>query len=147
MTVRLLYDILVMYPVSWFIVPVTAEIVNLKELNSQRKASRPKRPKSPDNDHSSWTLLTNHGHVIVLLGLNPELTIRDLALNIGITERAVQRILADLQRDGFIQVDKNGRRNSYRVDMTKHFRHPIEEECQIRSLISAVKQSQTNDRD
>jgi predicted transcriptional regulator len=110
---------------------------------SSRKPGRIRRP-SMVPQSSNWTLLTNHGHVLVLLSLNPELTVRDLAAKIGITERAASRIISELQNDGFIQVGKQGRRNTYRIDANKYFRHPIEEKCQIRSLITIIKQAEAS---
>ncbi len=91
----------------------------------------------------SWTFLTNHGHVLILLSLEPEITVRDMSIQVGITERAVQRILAQLIEADYVDVKKVGRRNRYLVDLEKRFRHPIEENCKIKSLITLVKNSRS----
>ena len=63
----------------------------------------------------TWTFLTNHAHVLIVLSKNPSTVLREVALRVGITERAVQRIIADLERDGFIEREKVGRQNYYRL--------------------------------
>lgn len=67
------------------------------------------------SDRPGWTFLTNHGHILVALSRDGELRQRDIAELVGITEGAVQRILSDLQRAGYIEIERVGRRNRYRV--------------------------------
>lgn len=74
-----------------------------------------------------WTILTNHGHVLLALYRNPDLRQRDIAYGVGITEGAVQRILNELEAAGYITIERIGRRNRYRVDGSLGLRHPIEE--------------------
>lgn len=88
-------------------------------------------PEPADRDGSErpggrWTFLTNHGHVLVALSRNADLRQRDIAALVGITEGAVQRILADLVDGGYVEVDRVGRRNHYRVHTELHLRHPLE---------------------
>jgi hypothetical protein len=52
---------------------------------------------------SHWTFLTNHLHVLILLSRNPSVVLRNVALQVKITERAVQRIIADLESGGYIE--------------------------------------------
>jgi DNA-binding transcriptional ArsR family regulator len=85
-----------------------------------------------------WTFLTNHAHVLILLSRNPTMVLRQVALHIGITERAVQRIIADLEEDGFIKREKVGRNNHYRILDTRPLRHPIESHRTIGDLIRLV---------
>lgn len=85
---------------------------------------------------SSWTFLSNHGHVILVLGINPELTYREMAEQVGITERAVQKIIADLVSDGFVEIIKEGRRNRYTINMKKHLKHQVEADCEVGELIN-----------
>lgn len=73
-----------------------------------------------------WTFLTNHGHVLICLHRNPQARIRDIADEVGITERAVGTILVDLERGGYLTKHKVGRRNQYRVHPELAFRHPSE---------------------
>lgn len=86
----------------------------------------------------SWTFLTNHAHVLILLCQDSSLVLREVASRIGITERAVQRIIADLEEDGFIERKKVGRKNHYRILATQSLRHPIESHRTIGDLISLI---------
>jgi predicted transcriptional regulator len=85
-----------------------------------------------------WTFLTNHAHVLIVLSKNPSTVLREVALRVGITERAVQRIIADLERDGFIEREKVGRQNSYRLRSKQPLRHPIEAHRSIGDLIDLI---------
>ncbi|HIB66816.1 MAG TPA: ArsR family transcriptional regulator [Phycisphaerales bacterium] len=87
---------------------------------------------------NSWTFLTNHGHLLLCLAAEPDLRVRELALKIGITERAVQKIIAEMVEDGYLEKQKEGRRNSYRVVMGRHLRHPVEGHRQVEDLIEMV---------
>jgi len=86
-------------------------------------------------ENSAWTFLSNHGHVLVALNRNPDLRIRDLAQEIGITERSVRSILIDLESSGYVTISKVGRRNTYRVNSGLKFRHPSEASKPISSLL------------
>lgn len=87
---------------------------------------------------ASWTLLTNHGHVMVFLARNPEARLRDLATEVGITERAAQRIVNDLVEEGYLLKEKVGRRNRYRLDRSAPMRHPIERDHSVGELLSSL---------
>jgi hypothetical protein len=89
-----------------------------------------------------WTFLTNHSHVLVLLARNPTLVLREVAQQVGITERAVQRIIAELEADGFVEREKVGRQNHYRIHPNKPLRHPIENHRTIGDLLSLLCQNQ-----
>jgi predicted transcriptional regulator len=65
---------------------------------------------------SEWTLFSNYGHVLIFLAQNPKARLRDVADSIGITERAVQKIVHDLQAADFITIRKQGRRNNYKIN-------------------------------
>jgi len=90
---------------------------------------------------SNWTLLSNHGHVLVCLSRDPEARLRDVAADVGITERAVQKIVRDLQDGGMISVTKSGRRNSYRVHKKQTLRHHLEADCTLKDLIGVINRS------
>lgn len=87
---------------------------------------------------SRWTFLTNHSHVLVVLHSNPEMVLREVALAVGITERAVQRIIQDLEADGFIERERVGRRNRYVVLVDAPLRHPIEAHRKIGELLALI---------
>ena len=63
----------------------------------------------------SWSFLSNHTHVMVCLGQNPDSRLRDVAERVGITERATQRIISELVEAGFVTRIRDGRRNRYRL--------------------------------
>lgn len=94
--------------------------------------------KSSSSQTKSWTFLTNHTHVLVLLHNEPNLVLREVAKRVGITERAVQRIIADLERGKFIRREKVGRRNRYEVITDKSLRHPIESHRNIGDLLKII---------
>lgn len=75
----------------------------------------------------SWTLLTGHGHVLVEIARNPGARMRDISAAAGITERAVQLIVADLEEAGYLSRHRQGRRNRYTVNTDKAFRHPAQD--------------------
>jgi len=77
-------------------------------------------------DSREWTFLTNHGHVLICVHRNPRALVREIAINVGITERSVQGILLDLEAAGYLTRDRVGRRNAYRVNPALAFRHPSE---------------------
>ncbi|QDU57597.1 helix-turn-helix transcriptional regulator [Aeoliella mucimassa] len=85
-----------------------------------------------------WTFLTNHAHVLLELKTHPDMVLREVAIRVGITERAVQRIVQELEEEGFLERQRVGRRNQYRVMLDKHLRHPIESHCTIAELLSLV---------
>jgi predicted transcriptional regulator len=87
-----------------------------------------------------WTYLSNHSHVLICLVHNSQTRIRDIAAQVQITERAVQRILHDLESAGVISKEKFGRRNSYTINMDSHLRHPLESHSQVRDLLSFAVQ-------
>lgn len=87
---------------------------------------------------SSWTFLTNHAHVLLCLARDPELRLRDLAEQVGITERAVGTILTELEAAGVITVVRQGRRNTYRVHGRARLRHPVEAHRSVGDLIALV---------
>ncbi len=87
---------------------------------------------------ATWTYLSNHSHVLVCLARRPNARIRDVALEVHITERAVQKILQDLEDAGVLRRYRVGRRNVYRINPGAHLRHPVEGHCTVGELLSFV---------
>jgi DNA-binding Lrp family transcriptional regulator len=85
-----------------------------------------------------WTFLSNHAHVLVCLALDPDARLRDVAASVGITERAVQKIVTDLEQAGIIVREHTGRRNSYRLHLEVPLRHPLEAHKTVGVLLSLV---------
>jgi hypothetical protein len=88
-----------------------------------------------------WTFLTNHAHVLFCIAQDPEVRLRDVAARVGITERAVQRIVTDLETGGYLVVSKEGRRNRYQVNFNRPLRHPIERHRTVDALIGLILES------
>ncbi|MEM9825279.1 MAG: helix-turn-helix domain-containing protein [Planctomycetota bacterium] len=88
-----------------------------------------------------WTFLTNHAHVLIVLSAEPRLTLREVSARVGITERAVQRIVHELEADGFLSREKVGRTNHYQVNKTEPLRHPIEAHRTIGDLLDLITDS------
>jgi predicted ArsR family transcriptional regulator len=86
-----------------------------------------------------FTYLSNHTHVLVALDGDSGLRIRDLAVTVGITERAVQRIIADLEAVGVLERQRVGRRNHYRIRRSGALRHPLESHCTVGGLLDWVR--------
>ena len=86
----------------------------------------------------NWTFFSNYGHVLVCLSRNNQARLRDVAYEVGITERAVQKIVKDMQDAGFITVSKQGRCNRYRLNKRKSLRHGLESHCNIGKLLALV---------
>lgn len=98
---------------------------------------------------SEWTFLSNHAHVLVCIDRDPQLRTRDIAAQVGITERATQSIVADLVEAGYLTRTREGRRNRYTVLRDAPFRHPIESQhCvgDLLSMLDAPSGSKTSDR-
>ncbi|WP_291989008.1 MarR family transcriptional regulator [Luteitalea sp.] len=82
-----------------------------------------------------WTFLTNHAHVLLCLARSPALRLRDVAVLVGVTERAVQRIIADLEGAGYLTRRRDGRRNQYEIAQDQPLRHAVEAHQTVRALI------------
>jgi DNA-binding Lrp family transcriptional regulator len=85
-----------------------------------------------------WTFFSNYGHVLVCLARDGRARLRDVAREVGITERAVQKIVKDMQTEGFIEVRKQGRCNRYRINRRKVLRHPLESHCTVGKLLALI---------
>jgi DNA-binding MarR family transcriptional regulator len=86
----------------------------------------------------AWTFLSNHGHVLLCIARDSNVRVREIALSVGITERAVQRILGELDDAGVIARTRHGRRTHYEINERLPLRHPIEADHSIGELIRLV---------
>ena len=91
----------------------------------------------------SWTLLTNHGRLLLLIASDPDIKLRDLAASAGITERAAGSIVSDLEAAGYLTRTKVGRRNTYRVVPHRPFRHPLEAGHSVDELVAVLTAPRT----
>ena len=105
-------------------------------------SNSPRRPhdRSADAPRAArgWTFLSNHAHVLICLAAEPGLVLREVAERVGITERAVQNILADLEAEGLVTRIREGRRNRYELHLDSPLRHPLEAHRSVRELIELV---------
>ncbi|MEV8100479.1 MarR family transcriptional regulator [Kitasatospora sp. NPDC085879] len=92
----------------------------------------------PRQPRSGWTFLTNHARILLLISRTPEARLRDLAAACGLTERAVQAIVTDLETSGYLIRERAGRRNHYRIVPGTLFRHPAEAHLGIDGLLRLV---------
>ena len=92
----------------------------------------------PDQSSGSWTLLTGHGHVLVEIARDPGARIRDISAVVGLTERTVQAIVADLEAAGYLTRTRTGRRVRYTVNRDSLFRHPAQEGQRVGPFLSLL---------
>lgn len=93
----------------------------------------------PETPSTAWTFFTNHAHVLLCIANDPAARVRDLAAQVGITERAVQRIITELEQAGYLSHVRDGRRNRYDVHAERPLRHPIERHRNVAELIALVR--------
>ncbi len=87
---------------------------------------------------ASWSFLTNHALVLIHIGRRPDSTGLEIAQAVGITERAVRKLVAELQGDGYVETERIGRRNRYRVDVHRPLRRVAERELTVGELLDIV---------
>ena len=116
--------------------PIKRSTTGTRQTRLPRRTA--KLPQLPPEQGSRWTFLTNHSHVLILLTQDPYMVLRTVAARISITERAVQRIIADLEEGGVIEREKVGRQNHYRILPNKPLRHSIEKHRTIGDLLSLI---------
>ncbi len=93
-----------------------------------------------------WTFLTNHAHVLLCIARNPDVRLRDIALAVGITERAVQVIIVDLEQAGYLTRSRVGRRNHYRLHGDLPLRHPLERMHEVGELLAVLAPAEPGER-
>jgi MarR family len=92
----------------------------------------------PDESGGSWTLLTGHGRVLVEIARHPGARIRDISAVVGLAERTVQVIVADLEAAGYLTRTRTGRRVRYTVNHDSLFRHPAQEGQRVGPFLSLL---------
>src|SRR5581483_5564086 len=90
-------------------------------------------------DHKPWTFVTSHTQVLLCVAQDPEARLRDVADKVGITERAAQRIVADLVESGYVERTRVGRRNRYRINPTIEMRHQLQRGLEIGALLELLQ--------
>lgn len=87
---------------------------------------------------ANWTFLTNHSHVLLSIWHRPDIKVREIAQIVGITERAVMRIIRELNDAGFLNIEKSGRENRYTVVTELPLRHPLEKNYTVGELLETL---------
>jgi DNA-binding IclR family transcriptional regulator len=93
---------------------------------------------SSSGEPKTWTFLTNHAQVLLCLADTPDIRVREVAERVGITERATQRILAELIDSGYVRAERVGRRNRYTIDRQHAMRHSAQLGYEIGALLQAL---------
>lgn len=92
----------------------------------------------PNDTAYTWTFFSNYAHVLVCLAKDPSARLRDVAEQVGITERAAQRIVGHLEDAGVLSKERQGRRNHYQIDLEQPLRHPLESHRTIGDMLHMV---------
>jgi predicted transcriptional regulator len=95
---------------------------------------------SPETNGRTWHFLTSHTQVLLAIQRNPEARLRDVAAEVGITERAAQRIVNDLVEAGYLERERIGRRNRYVLHKHAPMRHPAQVEHEIGELLNLLRE-------
>ena len=90
------------------------------------------------NPQTNWTFFSNHAHVYFLVAKQEGITLREVALNVGITERSVLGIIQDLEEAGYIKREKVGRSNKYKIIPKKTLRHSLESNVKLEDLLGLI---------
>ena len=85
-----------------------------------------------------WLFVTSHASVLIEVDRDPDLTVREIAERVGLTERQAHRVLADLVEEGYLTREKIGRRNRYRVNHEVPMRHPAIAQNEVGQLLRAL---------
>jgi hypothetical protein len=100
---------------------------------------------SRDNDQQSssatsarWDFLTNHAHVLLTISQDPGIRLRDIAADVGITERSAHKILSELVDEGYVLRERHGRRNRYKVKAELPLRHPLVQDREVGDLLEVL---------
>ena len=105
---------------------------------SKRAREGPAAGEGAADSEYVWTFLSNYAHVLVCIAGDPDLTVREIADRVGITERATHRLVNELESAGALTRHRDGRRNHYEVNVDLPMRHPLEEDKTIGDLLAAL---------
>jgi DNA-binding MarR family transcriptional regulator len=105
----------------------------------KRRGSETANQAAETDGRPSWVFLSNHGNVLLCIARDPHILIREIAHQVGIGERAAQKIVADLVAEGCIVRTKWGRRNRYQINPHAHLRHPLFADLEIGRLLDALR--------
>jgi DNA-binding MarR family transcriptional regulator len=85
-----------------------------------------------------WTFLTGHGHALIVITRDPNIRLREIAVELGVTERTAQAIVNDLVDAGYVGRTRVGNRSRYEVHTERPFRHPVERDHAVGELLRVL---------
>jgi DNA-binding MarR family transcriptional regulator len=85
-----------------------------------------------------WTFLTNHAQTLLCIAQNPSIRLREIGETVGITERAVHRIVGELQDAGYLTRRREGRRNHYTVHSHLALPDPLARDRRVGDLLEVL---------
>jgi DNA-binding MarR family transcriptional regulator len=100
---------------------------------------------STEKTSKPWRFVTNHTQVLLCIARDPDARLREIAETVGITERAVQRIVSDLVESGFVKRERQGRRSTYTLDREVRMRHPSQFDHEIGELLDLLALEKSGD--
>ena len=126
----------------------TSKKVTRKGASSSKTGTKPHTASNTSARDTSapWTFLTNHAHVLIVLHSEPDLVLREVASRVGITERAVQRIVQELEEEAYLTRERIGRCNHYQITSGRHLRHPVESHCTIDQVLKLICKTSVSKR-
>jgi DeoR/GlpR family transcriptional regulator of sugar metabolism len=95
--------------------------------------------KTSTTNHHGWRFVTNHAHVLEAIATDPTIRLRDIAADVGITERTAAQIVNDLDEAGYLTRTRDGRRNLYEVHEDMPLRHPRHSHHTVGELIGFLE--------
>ena len=85
-----------------------------------------------------WNFITNHGLVLSYISHNPQCTMRDMASALGVTERSIQRVLDDLEAEGYVTWERTGKGNIYEINYTRGLKHELTRDVLVGDLLDLL---------
>ena len=108
-------------------------------MQQQEHSTRESYKSRAEDAQHSWRFVSNHTQVLLCISENPEIRLREIAARVGITERAAQRIVADLVDAGYVTRARSGRRNQYAVNRDLEMRHPAQFGHEVGALLDLLQ--------
>jgi hypothetical protein len=93
-----------------------------------------------------WRFLTNHAGVLACVANEPGIRVRDIADRVGITERAANRIVSELEASGYLTRHRRGARNFYELHPDLPLRHPLVHDHSVADLLALFADSPESER-
>lgn len=87
---------------------------------------------------SKWKFISNHGTVLAYIASHPQVLAVDIAVQINVRERTVRRIIADLVEDGYLERERVGRSNKYKINFEAPLRRSIMCNAMVRDLLDTL---------